>query len=265
MILKEKTAIVTGGNKGIGRAISLAFAQEGADVVIAARDMEAAENVARQITKMGRRCITVLTDVGQADQVEKMVNRSLQEFNHIDILVNNAGILTMARVLDLEEKDWDETMDINVKGVFFCCKTVAKHMMKQKQGKIINVSSIAGKEGYLCMTHYCASKAGVIGFTKALSLELAPYNINVNAVCPGIIETDMLVREYRRGAELRGFPIDKRNEGAKEIKEEAIRAVPLGRSAQPEEVARVVLFLASEQTNYMTGQAINVTGGLETH
>jgi len=263
--LKDKIAIVTGGNKGIGRAISLAFAQEGADVIIAARDMQAAENVAKEIIKTGRRCITVCTDVSRADQVERMVNRTLQEFGRIDILVNNAGVLTMAKVVDLEEKDWNETMDINVKGIFFCCKTVARHMIKQKQGKIINISSIAGKEGYLYMAHYCASKAAVIGFTKALALELAPYNVNVNAVCPGIIETNMLVREYRWGAELRGFPTDEIDKGAKKIKEEAIKAVPLGRSAQPEEVAGVVVFLASKEANYMTGQAINVTGGLETH
>lgn len=256
MTLRNKIVIVTGGNRGIGRAISLAFAQEGAKVIIAARNETKAREVMDDIKKQGSKCLFVRTDVSQSEEVDNLVKATLDEFKRIDILVSNAGIISIALVVDLQEKEWDEIMEVNAKGVFLCCRAVAKHMIKQKSGKIINVSSRLGKVGVPRYAHYCASKAAVMVFSQTLALELAPYGINVNSVAPGVIETDMQRWEWEWDRKVRGMSLE-------ELKDEALATIPLRRMGTPEDVARVVVFLASTDADYLTGQAINVTGGME--
>nr|MQY69923.1 SDR family NAD(P)-dependent oxidoreductase [Bacillota bacterium] len=186
----HKIAIVTGAGKGIGRAISLRLAREGADVVIADVDQKGAHKVAEEIKQMGRRSLVLKTDVTKVEDVKNMVEKTIEEFGRIDILVNNAGVSSMAPVVDLEEKEWDVNMNVNAKGQFLCSRAVAKQMTKQKSGKIINNASLAAKRGALFLGHYSASKFAVLGLTYTMAIELAPYNITVNAVCPGIVETE---------------------------------------------------------------------------
>lgn len=257
-MLPDKIAIVTGASKGIGRAIALRLAEEGANIVIADVDTDEGEKVARMIEKMGRKCLVVRCDVRNAREVENMVEKAIQKFGRIDILVNNAGVSSMAPMVDLEEKDWDFNMDINAKGQFLCSKAVVKYMIKQRAGKIINNASLAAKRGARFLAHYSASKFAVLGLTYTMALELAPYNITVNAVCPGIVETDMIRREWKWEGEIRGMTPD-------EVRDEYLAEIPLGRLCQPEDVAGVVAFLASKDADYLTAQAINVNGGMESH
>jgi len=257
--LLDKIAIVTGASKGIGRAIAIAFAKEGANVVVNYfKSEDDANDVVKEINALGRAAVPVRADVSKIDEVKAMVKRTIDQFGRIDMLVNNAGVSTMGPLVDLTERDWDYNMDVNAKGVFLCCQAVARHMIGQRYGKIINISSAAGKTGARFLSHYCASKFAVIGLTQSLALELAPYGINVNAVCPGYVETDMQSRELVWEAKLRGI-------SSEEVKRGYLGSVPLGRLGKPEDVAKIVVFLASAQSDYMTGQAINVTGGIETH
>jgi len=257
--LLDKIAIVTGASKGIGRAIAIAFAKEGANVVVNYfKSEDDANDVVKEINALGRAAVPVRADVSKIDEVKAMVKRTIDQFGRIDMLVNNAGVSTMGPLVDLTERDWDYNMDVNAKGVFLCCQAVARHMIGQRYGKIINISSAAGKTGARFLSHYCASKFAVIGLTQSLALELAPYRINVNAVCPGYVETDMQSRELVWEAKLRGI-------SSEEVKRGYLGSVPLGRLGKPEDVAKIVVFLASAQSDYMTGQAINVTGGIETH
>ncbi len=258
MTLADKIAIVTGGSKGIGKAISLRLAKEGANIVIADIDPEGGEKVAKMIRDMGRKCLVVKCNVSNFEDVEQMVEKTVQEFGRIDILVNNAGVSSMAPMVELTERDWDFNMDINAKGQFLCSRAVAKQMIKQKSGKIINNASLAAKRGARFLAHYSASKFAVLGLTYTMALELAPYNITVNAVCPGIVETDMIRREWKWEAEIRGITPE-------EVRDEYLAEIPLGRLCQPEDVAGVVAFLASKDADYLTGQAINVNGGMENH
>jgi len=257
--LLDKIALVTGASKGIGRAIAIAFAKEGANVVVNYfKSEDDANDVVKEINAMGRTAVPVRADVSKIDEVKAMVKRTIDQFGRIDILVNNAGVSTMGLLVDLTEQEWDYNMDVNAKGVFLCCQAVARHMMDRRYGKIINISSAAGKTGARFLSHYCASKFAVIGLTQSLALELASYGINVNAVCPGYVETDMQSRELVWEAKLRGI-------SSEEVKRGYLGSVPLGRLGKSEDVAKVVVFLASAQSDYMTGQAINVTGGIETH
>ena len=257
--LLDKIALVTGASKGIGRAIAIAFAKEGANVVVNYfKSEDDANDVVKEINALGRAAVPVRADVSKIDEVKAMVKRTIDQFGRIDMLVNNAGVSTMGPLVDLTERDWDYNMDVNAKGVFLCCQAVARHMIGQRYGKIINISSAAGKTGARFLSHYCASKFAVIGLTQSLALELAPYGINVNAVCPGYVETDMQSRELVWEAKLRGI-------SSEEVKRGYLGSVPLGRLGKSEDVAKVVVFLASAQSDYMTGQAINVTGGIETH
>jgi len=258
MKLSDKVAIVTGGGKGIGRAIALQLAKDGADVVIVDVDSAGGGRVSRSIRDTGRESIAMQTDVSRAGEIASMVDATMAKFGRIDILVNNAGVSSMAPVVDLEEDKWDVTMDINAKGQFLCSKAVARHMIKQESGKIINNASLAGKQGARFLAHYSASKFAVLGLTYSLALELAPHNITVNAFCAGFVQTDMIEREFRWEADLRGTTVGK-------IRKEILSTVPLGRVAQPEEIARVVSFLASSDADYLTGQAININGGMESH
>jgi len=258
MKLNGKIAIVTGASQGIGRAITLRLAREGASLVIGDIDVEAAEKVAREVRDGGTEALVVKVDVTKAEEVNKVIGEIVEKFGCIDILVNNAGISSMALVVDLKEKDWDANVKVNAKGVFLCSQAVARQMIKQKNGKIINNASLAAKRGAPFLGHYSASKFAVLGLTYTMALELAPYGITVNAVCPGIVETGMIRREWKWEGDLRGMTPD-------QVREEVLSTIPLGRLAQPEDIAAVVAFLASKDADYMTGQALNINGGMENH
>jgi len=259
MRLLDKVAIVTGGARGIGRAIVFDFMKEGARVLVADKNISGTDGLMRRIKEMKGEAIIFQMDVTKVDQVDQMAEKCVGHFGRIDVLVNNAGIIMIDPVVDMEEKDWDITMEVNAKGVFLCSRAVARQMIKQSQGgKIVNISSLCGKVGYPYMGHYCASKFAVIGLTKTMALELAPYKINVNAVCPGVVETDILVREWDLVGKLD-------NKTPDQMRKEVTPQIPLGYLAKPEDVSKVVVFLASPDANYMTGQALNVTGGMETH
>lgn len=256
MKLENKVALVTGGGQGIGKAVSLALAQEGARVTIADINEDGGRKVRDEIEQAGGKALFVRTDVSQSDDVDQMVKTTLDAFGGVDILVNCAGVISIAPVVELEEKEWDRNMTVNAKGVFLCCRAVARQMIKQGAGKIINAGSRLGKVGVPRYAHYCASKAAVIILTQALALELAPYRINVNAVAPGNIDTDMTRWEWEWDHQRKGISLA-------ELEKEGTEAVPLGRLGTPEDVAKVIVFLASPEADYLTGQAINVTGGME--
>lgn len=269
--LNGKVALVTGcgGQHGIGRAIALRLAQEGADVVIndvvaqrlASSEWAGLPDLAREIEALGRQSLRVVADISQANQVEAMVQQALQRFGHVDILVNNAGALAgrdRLPVVELEEEAWDHIQNVNVKGTFLCCRAVARAMIERNQGgKIINMSSIAGKRGVARFAAYCASKFAVRGFTESLALELAPYYINVNAICPGLIETE---RVADMAAALAPAGVSAAEQRQLMI-ERATVTTPLGRIGQASDVAQVAAFLASAEADYLTGLSITVAGG----
>ncbi len=244
MKLKGKVAVVTGSGRGIGRAIAIALAKEGAKVAVDCLHHENAEAVAKEIRKHGGEALAISGDVSSAKDVKKIFDSVVKKFSRIDILVNNAGIVHMDPLLDLKEKQWDAILDTNLKGCFLCSQAAARIMTKQKNGKIINISSIAGKIGFPQLAHYCASKGGIIELTREMALELAP-NITVNAIGPGVIETDMT----------KDLLADKN------ARENFLQSIPLGRVGKPEDIAAVAVFLASSGADYITGQTIYVDGG----
>jgi len=258
MELKGNNILVVGAGRGIGKATALALAREGANVAAASLHGELAEKTAEEVRKLGRKSIAMQVDVAKRDSVRRMIEEAAREFATIHIFCNNAGVSTMNRVVDLSEEEWDFNMDVNAKGMFFCCQEEAKLLIRQGFGKIINTASIAGKRGAPFLAHYCASKWAVIGFSKALALELAPYGITVNCVCPGMVNTDMQAREVGWEAKLRGLTPE-------QVREEYVKVTPLGRLEEPEDVAKVIVFLASPYSDFMTGQAVNVCGGVETN
>lgn len=258
MRLNNKIAIVTGGGRGIGEAISIRLAKEDADVVVCDINFDNAQKTAEKIKATGRRSLAIKADVIKSTDVERVVNLTIEKFGRIDILVNNAGTVIVKPIVELEEEEWNKVIDVDLKGVFLCSKAVAKVMIRQKSGKIINMSSDSGKTGYALFASYNAAKFGVIGFTQGLAKELAPYKINVNAVCPGIVGTKMW--EYVDEQLGKRWRLSKG-----EALKMHIKQVPLGRLETPEDVAGVVAFLASQDADYMTGQAINITGGREMH
>ncbi|RAV04579.1 3-oxoacyl-[acyl-carrier-protein] reductase [Paenibacillus sp. YN15] len=244
-MLSGKTALVTGASRGIGRAIALELAAAGADVAVNyAGSEEAANAVAREIEGLGRRAIAIKADVGSAAEAEHMVSQAIEALGRIDILVNNAGITRDNLIMRMKEEEFDQVINTNLKGVFNCIKAVTRPMMKQRSGRIINISSVVGALGNPGQANYVAAKAGVIGLTKASARELASRGITVNAVAPGFIATDMT---------------DKLSE---EQKAALLPQIPLSRMGQPEEIARVVRFLASEDASYLTGQTLHVDGGM---
>ncbi len=234
LTLKGKVAIVTGGTKGIGKAIADKLKKEGAEVVVCARE------------KTKRKLLCIPVDVTNAEDVRTLLKETMKKYKRIDILVNNAGIYPSVDLKDMTSDQWQQVLDINLNGIFNCTKAVLPHMMKKKSGKIINISSIAGFVlGFPGLVHYCTSKAGVAGFTKATALELAKYKINVNAIAPGLIITPG-VQTFMNKKEINAF----------------VKTIPLQRAGRPEDIAEIVAFLASEKSSYITGQTMIVDGGL---
>ncbi|HPN88621.1 MAG TPA: 3-oxoacyl-[acyl-carrier-protein] reductase [Candidatus Omnitrophota bacterium] len=244
MQLKDQVALITGSARGIGRAIAETFAKEGATVIISDINGEMAAKTASEFVAQGFKADSFSSNVTDSKSVEEMVDKILDKHSRIDILVNNAGITKDNLLLRMNESDWDAVLDINLKGVFICTKTIIKHMMKARKGKIINIASIIGIVGNAGQANYSASKAGIIGFTKSIAKEFASRNITSNAVAPGYIQSDMT---------------DKLNEKAKE---EIFKTIPLGKLGTPQDVAGVCLFLASAKADYITGQVIVVDGGM---
>jgi meso-butanediol dehydrogenase/(S,S)-butanediol dehydrogenase/diacetyl reductase len=259
MKLVDKVAVVTGSGVGMGRAIAIMLAQEGASVMVTDMKEDWAVRTAAEIKEMGYKCMPKKLDVRSVKEIEEVVRAAVDEFGSINILVNNAGVSTIARAIDLTEEEWDYNFDVNAKGVFLCCQAVAKQMIKQGSGgKIVNIASVAGKRGSPLLAHYAASKFAVIGWTQSLAIELAPYHINVNAVCPGIIKTSMIEREAEWKAKLLGV-------SKEEVMSDNLKPIRLGRLGVPEDVAKAVVFLCSEASDYITGQSLNVCGGLVMH
>ncbi|MFO7153828.1 MAG: 3-oxoacyl-[acyl-carrier-protein] reductase [Caldicoprobacter oshimai] len=245
MELEGRTALVTGASRGIGRAIAVYLAELGAQVAVNYSSSEQrAIEVVEAIKEKGGRAIAVKADVSNLQEVEAMFEKVLNEFGDLHILVNNAGITRDALLIRMKQEDWDAVLDTNLKGVYNCSKAAAKIMIKKRRGKIINISSVVGVAGNAGQSNYAAAKAGVIGFSKAIARELAPRNIQVNVVAPGFIETDMTA----------ALP--------ESIRQEMLKQIPLGRYGDPMDVAYVVGFLASDKSQYITGQVIHVDGGM---
>ena len=253
--LEGKVAIVTGGARGIGASIVEGFVKEGCSVVIADRRVDLAQALAEKMESYRVKVLVVRTDVTKKSDVDNLVSTTLQEFGKINILVNNAGIIEDIMFVDIEEEDWDRVNDVNAKGVYLVTRAVVPHMIAARHGKIVNMSSLAGKRGGVGVTHYSASKFAVIGITRSLARELAEYDINVNAVCPGILWTAMWEVLLDARAKRRGV-------SREQIWDEWIEQIPLKRAQTPEDIANMVLFLSSEVSKNVTGEAINVNGGL---
>ena len=246
MKLKDRKAIVTGAGRGIGRAVALAFAREGADILINYHSNDAAaREVAEAVEKAGRKAVCVKTDVSDYQDVSAMVERCVEELGGVDILVNNAGISKPSMLLKMTEESWDRIIDIHLKGTFNCAQAAGRYMKEQKRGRIINVISTAGLFGTVGQINYASAKAGIIGFSKSASRELGRYNITVNVICPGITATEMTTKVRSD---------DK-------LKEIYLSRIQLGRFAEPEEIAPAFVFLASEDAAYITGQVLGVDGG----
>lgn len=241
----EKTAIVTGASRGIGREIALLLGKEGARVVVNySGSKEKADEVVRLITEAGGEAFAFQSNISEADQVKAMIDATMEAYGSIDFLVNNAGITRDNLLMRMKEDEWDDVININLKGVFLCTKAVTRQMMKQRAGKIVNLASIVGVIGNPGQANYVAAKAGVIGLTKTTARELATRNITVNAVAPGFITTDMTD----------ALP--------EEVKDQMLSSIPLGKLGSAEDVAGAVAFLLSNDANYITGQTINVDGGM---
>lgn len=242
--LKNKVAIVTGASQGIGKEIALHLAKNGAKVVVADITDKMLE-VANEIKSSGSQGLAVKCDITKMEEVENMVDNTIKKFSRIDILVNNAGIYPFKPFLEITEQDWDRVLNINLKGTFHCVKAVVSKMVSQKYGKIINISSMAGSTvGFPNQAHYSASKAGIVGLTKTLAIELAPFGININAIAPGPI-----------------VPTGTKTTNNIEAMEQIRKIIPIGRMGQPEDVANLVLYLASDESSFITGQCIVIDGG----
>jgi len=241
----NKVAIVTGSSMGIGRAIAIEMAKAGIDIVVnSEKTSQEGVEVVNEIRKLGRRALYIQADISDFEQAETMVGKIIAEFGRIDILVNNAGIIIDKKLTDMTIQDWNEVISVNLTGVFNCTKSVIKYMQKQKSGKIINLASISGQIGNIGQANYSAAKGGVISFTKTIAKEYAADNITANAIAPGFIKTRML------------------DNIPEKVMEKILKQIPLGRLGKPEEVVKLVRFLASDDASYITGQVINMNGGL---
>jgi len=243
-MLSEKVAIVTGASRGIGRCIALALAAQGAKVVASARNAEALDNLVEEIKEQGGEATAVVGDVAVDTDASKLIDQAVAKYGQVDILVNNAGITRDGLLLRMKNEDWDAVLDTNLKGAFLCTRAAAKVMSKQRSGRIINISSVVGEMGNAGQANYCASKAGLLGLTKSVARELARRNVTVNAITPGFIVTDMT---------------DDMTDKARQAMTEQI---PLGRLGEVDDIANAVIFLASDQSSYITGQVLGINGGM---
>jgi len=271
MLLKDRVAIITGGGRGIGRGVALRFAREGARLALVDIEQSHLDETARELEarQPGADYILQQADVSSSADVQRFFDATIARFGRLDILVNNAGIGNPpVPIIDMPEEAWDRTLAVNLKSVFLCSKLAARQFIAQgtggrgpggrgSGGRIISVASQAGKTGYARLTPYCASKAGIILFTQAMAKELGEHQITVNCVCPGTIDTPLL-----RGA---GMGIQAPDDLFKQLIGSVLPTIPLGRIGYPEDVAKIITFLASDEADYMTGQAINITGGQEMH
>ncbi|MGN1401700.1 MAG: 3-oxoacyl-[acyl-carrier-protein] reductase [Bacillus sp. (in: firmicutes)] len=245
MKLLEQTAIVTGASRGIGRAIALELANAGANVaVIYAGSEEKAKAVVDEICSLGRNSVAIRCDVSNSEQVSAMMKQVSEELGTVDILINNAGITKDNLLMRMKEEEWDQVIDTNLKGTFLCTKAVARMMMKKRKGKIVNIASVVGLTGNAGQANYVAAKAGIVGLTKTAARELAPRGINVNAIAPGFISTDMT---EKLSADITGTMLSQ---------------IPLARFGKPSDIAKAVLFLSSDDSSYMTGQVMAIDGGM---
>lgn len=244
MRLRDKVAIITGAASGIGRATAILFAQEGAKVVVADVNDEGGKETVSLISKQGGEAVFVHTDVSKFDQSEELIKFAIQEFEGLHILVNNVGTTRDGLIMTMSEEDWNFVLDTNLKSTFNCSRAAVRHMLRRRYGRIINVSSVAGQMGNAGQTNYSASKAGLIGFTKALAREVASRNITVNAVAPGFIDT-----------QLTGALPEDIQKGLKDL-------IPLGRIGEPEDIAKAIVYLASDDAAYITGHVLTVDGGM---
>ncbi|MDG2284435.1 MAG: glucose 1-dehydrogenase [Alphaproteobacteria bacterium] len=258
MTLKDKTAIVTGAGVGIGAASAIALAEAGARVAVVDIDAGAAEATARTITDRGGSAMAITADCGDVGQIQSMIDKTVAAFGKLDIILNNAGVTRRADILDLTEADWDRIHRVNAKGVFFCLQTAAAAMISQGGGRIINIASIAGR-GYAGTSNaaYAASKGAVISLTKTAAQQLARHDINVNAVCPGVTNTALSQANLTVRAEQEGVSVE-------EMTKRRAAMIPIGRANDPEDIAAMVVFLASPASRNITGQAYNVDGGIVT-
>jgi len=245
MKLEGQVAIVTGAGQGIGRAIALTLAKEGAAVIVNDINLESAKKVADEIKSLGGQAQAIKADVSKGEEVNTLVEKTLDNFKKIDILINNAGTAKLTPTMELTEAEWDSTIDVNLKGQFLCSQAVAKHMIQQRRGKIVNIASIGAHIGTPGLVAYSASKGGVIQLTKVLAVEWGKHNINVNAVSPGLTMTELVKAVFKNRPEFT----------------EGVERIPLQRLAMPEDIANAVLFLASSESDYITGQVIIVDGG----
>ena len=242
--LEGKAALVTGGARGIGKEIALRFAREGADIAICDVILEETQVLAKEIQKTGRQCLAFKTDVTDSKDVQAAIDKILDKLGKLDILINNAGITRDGLVLRMSEEDWDKVIAVNLKGCFVCTRGAAKVMLKQRFGKIVNLASIIGIMGNTGQANYAASKAGIIGLTKSVAKELASRGICVNAIAPGFIKTEMTARL------------------SEDVQKRMLSGIPLGRFGEPKDVADLALFLSSESSSYITGQVIQIDGGM---
>jgi meso-butanediol dehydrogenase/(S,S)-butanediol dehydrogenase/diacetyl reductase len=258
MRIQGKKAIITGAGSGIGKGIAVVMTREGAEVALVDKDYNAATLVARELESLGHRSIAVCADLTRSNEVDEMLKTVLGNFKKVDILVNNAAIRgPVIPVVDYDEGDWDRVISANYKTAFLCSKAVARFMMKQRAGRIINIASTGGKRSSASAAHYGASKHALIGFTQALALELAPYDITVNAVCPGPTDSPMWWNYARVEAQRKGISPESWSENFIKNK------IPLGKLNSPEDVGNLVCFLASDEARMITGTAVTISGGME--
>jgi len=252
---ERRVAVVTGGGRGAGRAIARRLADDGFSIAIGDVDVASAERAASELAaQTGRATAGFVLDVSSAQSVAAFTNSVAVRFERIDVLINNAGVISMLPLKDLSETEWDRVMDINLKGVYLCSRTMLPHLTSRGWGRIVNISSDVGKRGEANLAHYCASKFGVIGLTQALGVELARTGVTVNAICPAIMNTDMMRQIAKEFATLSGSDVENTYKHLPDV-------IPMGRATEPEDIANVISFLCSDDASFLTGQSLNVTGG----